>query len=155
MVPDRAHSFSREPGLEIWSVWRKGAMLKRFKEVETIPLPWYKQKGGTKICFQFGTWGLDLESQIECYKGPPDCTSHYQKPESVLFGWNHGNHDCKTHTGAKNRFSHLKPVSLLGVEADCISFTHQACLYVCVQFWSQPTIWHVPGGQSCNADIGR
>ena len=92
MVPGKAHSFSHEPGLEIWSVWGKGAMLKWFKEVETIPLPWYKQKGGTKICFQFGTWGLDLESQIECYKGPPDCTSHYQKPESVLLGWNHGNH---------------------------------------------------------------
>ena len=42
----------------------KKAMLKGFKEIETIPLPRYKQKGGTKICFQFGTWGLGLESQI-------------------------------------------------------------------------------------------
>ena len=49
-------------------------------------------------------------------------------------------YDCNTHAGAKNRFSHLKQVSLWGVEADCQSFTHQACLYVCVQFWSQPTI---------------
>ena len=55
MVPGKAHSFSHEPGLEIWSVWRKGAMLKWFKEVETIPLPWYKQKGGTKM---FPIWNL-------------------------------------------------------------------------------------------------
>ena len=30
MVPGKAHSFSHEPGLEIWSVWRKGATLKGF-----------------------------------------------------------------------------------------------------------------------------